>query len=157
MSKSSQVQLKVTLRLMVSQSLSLGVEPHLGLMTRYLLPFDSYGVVYVGRSLFRLCCWPSPAWSFSGPSPLGLVTIFYCLKFEITLFVSSYDSQGHGGGIRPRLHTVLSVAVYSLRAHRTENSASIVEIYLPNHCVATVAALTAANSLLRCLLPSNEQ
>jgi hypothetical protein len=36
---------------------------------------------------------------------LGLETIFYCLTFETSLFVASYDSQGHGGGIRPRLHT----------------------------------------------------
>jgi hypothetical protein len=35
----------------VSQSVSLGVEPHLGLMTRYLLLFDSYGFVSVGRPL----------------------------------------------------------------------------------------------------------
>jgi hypothetical protein len=46
-----------------------------------------------------------PAQSFSGPSPLGLETIFYCLRFETSHFVASYDSQGHGGGIRPRLHT----------------------------------------------------
>jgi hypothetical protein len=38
-------QVKVTLRLTVSQSVSLGVEPHLGLMTRYLVLFDSYGLV----------------------------------------------------------------------------------------------------------------
>jgi hypothetical protein len=56
------------------------------------------------------CCWPLPAQSFSGPSPLGLETIFYCPTFETSLFVASYDSQGHGGGIRPRLHTgVLSL------------------------------------------------
>jgi hypothetical protein len=42
------VKVKVTLRLMVSQSVSLGVEPHLGLMTRYLLLFDSYGLVLCG-------------------------------------------------------------------------------------------------------------
>jgi hypothetical protein len=42
-----------------------------------------------------------------GLSPLGLVTIFYCLRFETSLFVASYDYQGHGGGIRPRLHTEL--------------------------------------------------
>jgi hypothetical protein len=30
----------------VSHSVSLGVELHLGLMTRYLLPFDSYGLVF---------------------------------------------------------------------------------------------------------------
>jgi hypothetical protein len=31
------------------KSVSLGVEPHLGLMTRYLLQFDGYGLVIVGR------------------------------------------------------------------------------------------------------------
>jgi hypothetical protein len=67
----------------------------------------------VGRSIWREhgcvvynCCWPSPAQSFSGPSPVGLLTIFYCLRFQTSRFVASYDSQGYGGGIRPRLHTV---------------------------------------------------
>jgi hypothetical protein len=41
---------------------------------------------------------------FLGSDSLGPHTIFYCLRFETSLFVSSYDSQGHGGGIRPRLH-----------------------------------------------------
>jgi hypothetical protein len=41
---------------------------------------------------------------FLGSSPLGLVTIFYSLRFETSLFVASYDSQGHGGGIQTRLH-----------------------------------------------------
>jgi hypothetical protein len=89
---------------MVGQSVSLGVEPH-------LLLFDSYGLVFVvrplwreGRSVFCTCCWSSPVQSFSGPSPLDLATIFYCLSFETSLFVASYDSQGHSGGIRPRLH-----------------------------------------------------
>jgi hypothetical protein len=41
-------KVKVTLLLTVSQSVSLGVEPHLGLMTRYLLLFDSYGFVFCG-------------------------------------------------------------------------------------------------------------
>jgi hypothetical protein len=43
------VRVKVTLRLTVSQSVSLGVEPHLELMTKYLLLFDSYGLLFVGR------------------------------------------------------------------------------------------------------------
>jgi hypothetical protein len=46
------------LRLTVGQSVNLGVEPHLGLMTRYLLLFDSYGLVFVGRPLLtreRVC------------------------------------------------------------------------------------------------------
>jgi hypothetical protein len=44
-------KVKVTLRLTASQSVSLGVEPHLGLMTRYVLLFDIYGLVFVGRPL----------------------------------------------------------------------------------------------------------
>jgi hypothetical protein len=28
------------------------------------------------------CCWPSPTQSFSGPSPVGCVIIFYCLRLE---------------------------------------------------------------------------
>jgi hypothetical protein len=64
----SQSQVKVTLRLTVSQAVSLAFVPHLGLMTRYLLLFDSYGLVFVGRPLWRedgsvfyICCWPSQA------------------------------------------------------------------------------------------------
>jgi hypothetical protein len=46
-----QVKVRVTMRLTVSQSVSLGVEPHLRLITRYLLHVDSYGLVFMGRSL----------------------------------------------------------------------------------------------------------
>jgi hypothetical protein len=42
---------------------------------------------------------------FSGPSPLGLATVFYCLRFETSIFVASYELQGYGGGIRLHLHT----------------------------------------------------
>jgi hypothetical protein len=80
-----------------------------GLMTRYLILFDNCGLVSVGCPLWRedgsvfcICCWSLPA--FLGPSPLGLATIFYCLRFQTSHFVASYDSQGHCGGIRPRLH-----------------------------------------------------
>jgi hypothetical protein len=94
---------------------------HLGLTTKFLLLSDSYGFVDVGRSLWREvvsvvynCCWSSPAQSFSGPSPVGLATIFYCPRFETSLFVASYDSQSYGWGIRPRLHTglVIYILVY---------------------------------------------
>jgi hypothetical protein len=88
LSLSTQVE-EVTLRLTVNQSVSLGIEPNLGLMTRYLLLFDSYGLVFVGRPLWRedepvfcIRCWPLLAQSFSGPSSWRLATIFYCLRFE---------------------------------------------------------------------------
>jgi hypothetical protein len=46
----------------------------------------------------------SPAQSFSGPSPVGLAIIFYCIICETFLFVASFDPQGYGGGIWPHLH-----------------------------------------------------
>jgi hypothetical protein len=93
-------------------SLSWSKAPIWGLRPDVYYICDSYGLVLVGRPLWRevgsvffMCCCSLPAQSFSGPSPLGLETIFYCLIFETSLFVASYDSQGHGGGIRHRLHT----------------------------------------------------
>jgi hypothetical protein len=100
------VKVKVTLRLTVDQSVSQSVS--LGCLTVSVLFL--WGALSDERMglVFFICCWILPAQSFSGPSPLGLATIFYCLRFETSVFVTSYDSQGHGGGIRPRLHTGLS-------------------------------------------------
>jgi hypothetical protein len=56
---------------------------------------------------------PSPVQSFSGASTVELTNIFYCLRFESSLFVVSYDSQG-GGGIRPSLHMGLNLIILSL-------------------------------------------
>jgi hypothetical protein len=50
-------KVKVTLPLTVSQSVSLGVEPRLGLMTRYLLLFDSCCFVFGAPSLTRGRVW----------------------------------------------------------------------------------------------------
>jgi hypothetical protein len=44
----AKTKFKVTLQLTVSQAVSLSVKPHLGLITTYLLLFDSYGLVFVG-------------------------------------------------------------------------------------------------------------
>jgi hypothetical protein len=41
-------KVKVILQLTVSQSVSLGAEPHLGLMTRYSLFFDNCGLILWG-------------------------------------------------------------------------------------------------------------
>jgi hypothetical protein len=75
------------------------------------------------KGLFCICCGPLLAQSFSGPSSLGLATIFYCLRFETFLFVASYDSQGPCGGFRPRLHTgqvTLRLCLPFITSGRTE-------------------------------------
>jgi hypothetical protein len=50
------------------------------------------------------CCWSSLAKSLFGPSPVGLVIIFYSLRFETSLLIASKDSQGYGERFRTRLH-----------------------------------------------------
>jgi hypothetical protein len=100
------VKVKVTLQLTVSQPVRLGVEPHYySLAVTVLFLWGALSDDRTG-SVFCICCWHLPAQSFSGPSAVRLVTIFYCLRFETSLFVASYDSRGYGGGIQPRLHTV---------------------------------------------------
>jgi hypothetical protein len=75
-------------RLSVGQSV-LEWSTHLGLTTSSLLLSDSCGFVDVGRSLWwedgpvvYNWYWPSPAQLFSGPNPMRISNIFYCLKFE---------------------------------------------------------------------------
>jgi hypothetical protein len=77
------------LRSTVSRAVSLGATPPPGAQTRFLLLSKSFGFVHVGRPLWREdgsvvynCCWSSPVQSFSGPRPAGLMTIFYCPRFE---------------------------------------------------------------------------
>jgi hypothetical protein len=41
--------------------------------------------------------------------------MFYCLRFEISLFVASYDYQGYGGGIRPHRHMELVISIIFLK------------------------------------------
>jgi hypothetical protein len=72
-----------------SASLSWNKAPIWGLrLDSYYCETDA-GLLDVVRSLWREdgsvvynCCWSSPAQSSSGPSPVGIATIFYCLRFE---------------------------------------------------------------------------
>jgi hypothetical protein len=105
----SLVKVKVTLRLTVSQSVSLGVEPHLGLMTKYLLRFDSYVLLFCGaHSLTRGRVW----------------LLYMLLALASAVFLGSKS-------LGTRDHILLSVIVvfslYSLLSDHAENI----------HCLAT--------------------
>jgi hypothetical protein len=106
------LNLSLMLRPMVSWPVCQGTKHPSGAYDQIFITVRQLGVRWcMTLSLWREdgfvvynCCWPSPAHSFSGPTPVRLVTIFYCLRFETSLFVASHDSQGNGGGIRTRLH-----------------------------------------------------
>jgi hypothetical protein len=77
------------LRPTVSRPVHLGIKHSYGAYDHFVLLSDSFRFVDVGRSIWREdgfvvynCCWSSRAQSFSGPSPVGLVTTFYCHRFE---------------------------------------------------------------------------
>jgi hypothetical protein len=110
------LKLRVTLRLMVGQSVSLGVEPHEIFITVWHLQscFCEAPLWWEDGSVFCICCWPLPAQSFLGQSPLGLATIFYCPSFETSLSIASYSSQGHGVCIPPCPHTGVQWELFSL-------------------------------------------
>jgi hypothetical protein len=68
-------------------NLSWNKAPFWGLRQIFIIVWQ-LRVCYLGRPLWREdgsvvynSCWLSPAQSFSGPSPVGLVDIFYCLRF----------------------------------------------------------------------------
>jgi hypothetical protein len=82
------VRVRVTLRLAVyRKSVRLGDKPLRLTTSNFIFKRNTCYSPYVTYSLMRgwvvyNSCWFSPAQSFSGPSPAGLMTTFYCRRFE---------------------------------------------------------------------------
>jgi hypothetical protein len=78
------------LRLTVSRPVCLGVNPSFGVRDQVLVTAKHLCVCKVGLPLWREdrsvvynCCWSQQRSHSRSPSPTGLMTIFYCLRFEI--------------------------------------------------------------------------
>jgi hypothetical protein len=120
----------------VSRPVYLGIKHTSGAFDQIYICLWQLRPCFCGRPLWREdgsvvynCCWPSPVLSFLDPSPLVLVTIFYCIRFEISLFVTSYDLQGYGGGIRSRLHTGELISVSEWVSYFTTGGLPPISLY----------------------------
>jgi hypothetical protein len=78
----------------------------------------------------------------------GTCDIFYCLKFETSVFVASYDSEDCGGGIRPRLHAEFHMCVCVLCYDRPTDPS-------PNNASVLVLVFVAAETYFNKTLSSN--
>jgi hypothetical protein len=102
------LNLSLTLRPTVSRPICLGIKHQSGAYDNIFITVKTVAGLLMWGALsddrtglsFTIAAGPSQR-SHSGPRPVGLATIFYCLRFETSLFVASYDSQGYGGGIDP--------------------------------------------------------
>jgi hypothetical protein len=147
----------------VSRPVCLEVKDPSGAYDQICITVRQLRVCDVGRSLWREggsvvynFSWPSPGQLFLGPSPVGLVILFYCLRFKTSLFVASYDSQGYGGGILFCLYTDRSLQLnytdsYILSAPTThrKHSSSVAE------CMSAGVPTWSLPSQSHWLLPSN--
>jgi hypothetical protein len=85
-------KVSITLRPTVSRLVCLGIKHASVAYDQVFIAVRQLRICWWGRSLWRegwsavySFRWSSSAQSFSGPSAAGLVTIFYCLRFETPL------------------------------------------------------------------------
>jgi hypothetical protein len=123
------LRIKVTLRPTVNRPVYLGVKPHLGPKTRFLLLSVAGLMMWAALSNLPFTVAAGPRQRSQSLVRVPLMTIFYCLRFETpplpnleghvpvfkpprnkvaklysqapgSLSVAFYDSRGFGGGIR---------------------------------------------------------
>jgi hypothetical protein len=104
-------------------------------------------LIYTGNLLIALqsqsYCWSSPAQSFSGSSPTGLMTIFYCLRFETPLTWRARSQYLYPPGTGWRSYTPRQL---------------FIALQLEPECIHTAGASSVRlNSWILCIACSSER
>jgi hypothetical protein len=121
------VRIRVTLRLAVYQQSVHLRSKHLKTHDQsFFFNWTLAAIVLMWHPLWREdasvvynCCWSSPAQSISGPSPAGLMTTFYCFRFETppTWRARSPYLYPPGTGYRTRLTLLITFRHEPHRKH----------------------------------------
>jgi hypothetical protein len=151
----TKVKVKVILRPMVNWPVCPGIRPPSGTCNQFRFVFRVFIVGcplwWEDRSVISSskCYWALPALSLSSPSLTVIETISYCLISESSLFVASYDSQGHGVSILTTSTWVMNSPInwpVSISLHRPCrkhcSSVAVYELLLSNSCTFATLAVT---------------
>jgi hypothetical protein len=137
------VKAKVMLRLMVSRTVC---QAHIWCPRPHFYYFRQLRVCWWredGSAVYNYC-WSSPAQSFSGPSSVGLVTIFYCLRFETSFSSPPRTRRATVGVLDPASLLLLScrtILITTLLGSCTENTCHVIATSRTGRCL-TVSART---------------
>jgi hypothetical protein len=118
-------------------------------------PSGAYDQIFIIVWQLRVCWFRAPSLTRGRVCRLqlllALARAFYCLRFGTSLFVASYDSQDHGGGIRSRLHMGIPTLSVLFKEFWNNKHNFLVSSFITQsiaHILETLRCVIFSNSLL---------